>query len=828
MNAIVVLEFVYHKVQKDLYDCIQMHTSGGGTDIRIAEAEADSSPPEDITRPLKRRPLADTRTDEVRAERLLPPDIWSDATTADDGAFFGLGHIPISDCASVEDAKSDAVDPSLECVSRPLKRKRSADTSTYGVRAKRGRTSGTLNDATKVEAIASFDLLHIPINDYTKIRGVEPDTAPAVALYIHLHAPCEAIARPPKRKRCADTTTDEMHDNWVRVRRGGGVLYPASRHASTVVRHDLRILWETNRLLMIPHPDHIDHPDTRPVYTYHVIAENERPLDSGTPQDYTIIPLATTAACSYRSLGWHELSANLHLMTIRVGREFIKRPLHYEHSLPIDALVHIPIITLVHPDAVEPVSPYIEQESSVEGISRLQKRKRSPDTDTDEVFAKRMRTSVIECNASNVEDGVPFGPHPRCMITGCVSADVEACYILPPNMPQLLMNRKIDYITFNMRTNYNALRCHIPANIIFLRRDFRELWETNRLLIIPHSDHLKKSVYGTVYKCYVVAEDEHPPDSCATMGHPVTPSLMTAPCSYRSLGCHELNINLRLMIFRAGQKLSKRPLHYQHVLRALLPHQEVDHAYSIVDRYELWTIPVPHEMVPNRRLWETGEISACPDDYYDWPEKQYCSPLLDDDTVRFPRPFRPIVSGIKRKHFGDTNVGTEAYTAEKYAQQEVSIRQWCLDCDQARDEWTMGPPAEPEDAAILAYRQEEAGDVLPIVQKLCSVESYFSRSSASRMAVCWRTTLVGEPRRLAVMTGDSMTTSANRVILVSPILADKSDVLLDRAQQSSAIFGNSGAMGYGDVRTTRQELLAMRITRLILLIASDAFSCRRW
>ncbi|EED84025.1 predicted protein [Postia placenta Mad-698-R] len=274
------------------------------------------------------------------------------------------------------------------------------------------------------------------------------------------------------------------------------------------------------------------------VYTYHVIAEDEHPADSGNPRDDTTTPPVATATGSYRSLGWHDLSANLHLMTVRVGREFIKRPLHYQHLLPIDALVHIPIIRLVHPDVVEPASLHIEQESPVEDMPRPPKRKRCPDTETDEVPTKRVRTSGTASEASEVEDGVPFGPHPRCMITGHASAIV--------------------------------------------RRDLRELWETNRLLMIPHPQHLEHFEYCTVYKYCVIAEDEHPPDSCATMRHPITPSVMTAPCSYRSLGWHELDADLYSMAFRAGRKLSKRPLHYQHILRELLPHKEINHVHIII------------------------------------------------------------------------------------------------------------------------------------------------------------------------------------------------------------------------------------------------------
>ncbi|OSX56801.1 hypothetical protein POSPLADRAFT_1158572, partial [Postia placenta MAD-698-R-SB12] len=447
------------------------------------------------------------------------------------------------------------------------------------------------------------------------------------------------------------------------------------------------------------------------VYTYHVIAEDEHPADSGNPRDDTTTPPVATATGSYRSLGWHDLSANLHLMTVRVGREFIKRPLHYQHLLPIDALVHIPIIRLVHPDVVEPASLHIEQESPVEDMPRPPKRKRCPDTETDEVPTKRVRTSGTASEASEVEDGVPFGPHPRCMITGCVSADVEACYILPPDMPQLLVNQKIDYMTFNMCTDYDTFLCHEPENIIFLRRDLRELWETNRLLMIPHPQHLEHFEYCTVYKYCVIAEDEHPPDSCATMRHPITPSVMTAPCSYRSLGWHELDADLYSMAFRAGRKLSKRPLHYQHILRELLPHKEINHVHIIICQYMQWADPLSSDMVPNRRLWTTGELSPCPDGYYRRPLTEYCSPLSDDDTARFPRRFRPVVSGIKRKRSRDTRVDSKACTMEE---QVARVRLL----------------AEPEDPKLLIYQQEEVRDVVPAVEAPWLEQYYLSSSQA--------------------------------------------------------------------------------------------------
>ncbi|EED81363.1 predicted protein [Postia placenta Mad-698-R] len=396
-------------------DHCQHIPTGDGTDIGIVEPDADYSLPEAISRLLKRGRLADTRTDKVRAERPLPSDIWSDATRADDDAFFGLAHIPNSDCKSVGDVEPDALDPALEYVSRPLKRKRCADTSACDVRAKRAWTSGTSSDATKAEDRACFGLGHIPIHDYTKSRVVDPDVVHVVSPCTDLYVPLEATARPPKRKRCADPTTDE-----VRIKRRR--LSDSPSDASKLKDGDLFgphprcmitgcVSAEVEACYILP-------PDTpQPlVYTYHVIAEDEHPADSGNPRDNTTTSPVAKNTSSYRSLGWHDLSANLHLMTVRVGREFIKRPLHYQHLLPIDALVHIPIIKLVHPEAVEPASLHIEQESPVEDIPRPPKRKRCPDTEPDELPAKRMRTSGTASEAS--KDRIPFGPHPRCMITG--------------------------------------------------------------------------------------------------------------------------------------------------------------------------------------------------------------------------------------------------------------------------------------------------------------------------------------------------------------------------------------------------------------------------
>ncbi|EED77978.1 predicted protein [Postia placenta Mad-698-R] len=585
-----------------------------------------------------------------------------------------LDRIPISDCTGVGNVEPDAVDPSLEYVSRPLKRKRSADISTYDVCEKRARTPGTSSDATKAEDRACFGLGHIPIHGCTKTVVVEPDADPSVAPNIDIHVLLETIARPQKRKRCADTTTDEVRVKRRRLSdspsdasklKSGGPLGPHPRCMITGC-----VSAEVEACYILP-------PDMpQPLaYKYCVVVEDEHPSSSCIPKHYTITPPVATTCSSYRSLGWHELSANLHLMTIRVGREFTKRPLHYELHLSKDALVHIPTITPVYPDVVEPVVSHIKRDSPVEVIPRLPKRKRSPDIETDEVPAKRMRTSSSARNTSQVEDSVPFGPHPRCMITGCVSAEVKACYILPPDMPQLL-----------------------------------------------------------AYKYCIIAEEEHPPDSCTTMNNIITPSVMTAPCSYRSLGWHKLNANLHLMIFRAGQKLSKRPLHYRHVLRDLLPPNEVDHAYSILEWHVTWTAPLPCELVPDRRLWATGELSACPKNYYRPSSKQYCSPLLDDETVRFRRQFRPILSGIKRRCFGDTSGSGQDYIGD--AGREVSIRQWCLDCDHARDEWMTEPPAEPEDAEMLAYRQEEAGDVQPVVQDLWQLEDHFSNFNTWNRSAC--------------------------------------------------------------------------------------------
>ncbi|KAF9804380.1 hypothetical protein IEO21_09417 [Rhodonia placenta] len=195
--------------------------------------------------------------------------------------------------------------------------------------------------------------------------------------------------------------------------------------------------------------------------------------------------------------------------------------------------------------------------------------------------------------------------------------------------------------------------------------------------MIPHPGHLKKLQHCNVYKYCVIAEDEHPPDSCATMGNPITPAVMAAPCSYRSLGWHKLKADLRLMVFRAGQKLSKRPFHYQHILRELLPHQEINHTYSIVSRYASWTIPMYLERVRGRRLWTTGELTPFPDGYFRSPRKQYCPPLSDDDTARLPCPLRPIVSGIKRKRSGDTRIAIRHETSGRWGRPRNLRTQIC-------------------------------------------------------------------------------------------------------------------------------------------------------
>lgn len=86
------------------------------------------------------------------------------------------------------------------------------------------------------------------------------------------------------------------------------------------------------------------------------------------------------------------------------------------------------------------VSVHNERDSPLQSIPRPPKRKWCPGTDTLKVRAKRVRTPSTSSDAFKVKDGVPFGPHPRCMITGCVSPEVEPCYILPPDMPQQLVS----------------------------------------------------------------------------------------------------------------------------------------------------------------------------------------------------------------------------------------------------------------------------------------------------------------------------------------------------------------------------------------------------
>ncbi|KAF9804055.1 hypothetical protein IEO21_09475 [Rhodonia placenta] len=476
------------------------------------------------------------------------------------------------------------------------------------------------------------------------------------------------------------------------------------------LRRDLRILWETNRLLMIPRPENIHDPDTRSAHKYHVIVEGEHPPDSCIPMGCTIIPSVTTVPCSYLSLGWHELNTNVRLMMSRAGQHFVKRPFHYQHVLSMDALVHIPTIRLDRLDAVDPAFSRTEQELPLEGTPRPPKRKWCPDTTAEEVRTKRVRTSGTPSGEFKDKDSVPFGPHPRCMITGCVSPEVEPCYILPPDMPQQL----IDCTTFGMRTDYNTFRCNMRANIIFLRRDLRELWETNRLLMIPHPDHLENLESCPVYRYHVIAEDEHPSHSCTSTGSAMTPSVMIAPCSYRSLGWHESSANLHLMILRAGQKLNKRPFHYQHILRDLLPQKEVNHAYSIIQLHTSWTCPFAEGTLHDRRLWATGEPADFPDDYFDFPpKKRYCSPLSDDDSIRFPRG-APVAES-----------GGIARTAKERAKWEASIRQWFRGCE--LHEWATGPFAEPKDTTLVEYRREEAGSVSAVIEELWMSEYYYSR-----------------------------------------------------------------------------------------------------
>ncbi|OSX56767.1 hypothetical protein POSPLADRAFT_1158920 [Postia placenta MAD-698-R-SB12] len=732
-------------------------TTCDDTNITIIEAGAVSSPLEDSIRPLKRRRAVDTKADEVHEKRPLQPDTWSHATKADYGVSFGLEYTPVGDCG---DGEPDPVDLALEYVSRSLKRKRCADTRTVEVSMKRARMSGTARDTTMAEDRTTFGIGYIPTHDCTKITVVDSESVHAVFPRIDPYVPLEATARPPKRILCADPTTDE-----VRIKRR-----PLSDSPS-----DASKLKDDH--LFGPHPRcmitgcvsaeveacYILPPDTpQPlVYTYHVIAEDEHPPDSGKPRDDTTTSPVATATSSYRSLGWHDLSANLHLMTVRVGREFIKRPLHYQHLLPTDALVQIPIIRLVHSDAVEPASLHIEQESPVEDMPRPPKRKQCPDTETNEVPAKRVRTA-----SEASKDRIPFGPHPRCMITGCVLYTAS-------RHASAIVNQKIDYMTFNMRTDYDTFLCHKPENIIFLRRDLRELWETNRLLIIPHPQHLKDLEYCTVYKYYVIAEDEHPPDSCATMGHPITPSVMTAPCSYRSLGWHELDADLYSMIFRAGRKLSKRPLHYQQILQELLPHKEINHAYSIISQYVLWTEPLSSEMLPNRRLWATGKLSACPDDYYLRPFTEYCFLPSDDDIFYFPRRPRPIVSGMQRRRSGDTRVDSEACTMEEDAQQVARVR----------------PLAEPEDPELLVYRQKEVRDV-----RRCRVLT--SGLIPHSVTLCTRRTGLEYTQKGLLRSTHHRDWSLrdNGLILASPLFTDEPDVLPGRAWRLLARDGNSRAI----------------------------------
>ncbi|EED78271.1 predicted protein [Postia placenta Mad-698-R] len=137
---------------------------------------------------------------------------------------------------------------------------------------------------------------------------------------------------------------------------------------------------------------------------------------------------------------YHTLHANFRARTSGTSSDAIKA-----EDRACSGLGHILIydytkIRVIEPEAAPAVSPDINSHASLEAITRPPKRKRCANTTVDEVCVKRRRLSDSPSDASQLKDGIPFGPHPRCMITGFVSAEVEACYILPPDTPQPLFD----------------------------------------------------------------------------------------------------------------------------------------------------------------------------------------------------------------------------------------------------------------------------------------------------------------------------------------------------------------------------------------------------
>ncbi|OSX63694.1 hypothetical protein POSPLADRAFT_1139093, partial [Postia placenta MAD-698-R-SB12] len=97
---------------------------------------------------------------------------------------------------------------------------------------------------------------------------------------------------------------------------------------------------ESNRLLKLPHPDHLESLEPCPaqVYKYHAFTEDEHPY-SCTSMGCAIPPSVMTAPSSYRSLRWHEPSANRPMMICRASQKFGKRTFHCQHVLQ-DLLPH--------------------------------------------------------------------------------------------------------------------------------------------------------------------------------------------------------------------------------------------------------------------------------------------------------------------------------------------------------------------------------------------------------------------------------------------------------------------------------------------------------